>query len=94
MCPLPARRGRAIACTPTTLNPCSTASPLLLPTLLLTDAFAQGTDNEQADCVQQAGIWSLSVSNNFIGNRCDHCSVPVGVHSCLRLHNCSCHICL
>jgi hypothetical protein len=32
-------------------------------------AAVQGTDNEQADCVQQAGIWSLSVSNNFIGNR-------------------------
>ena len=32
----------------------------------------QGTDNEQADCVQQAGIWALSVSNNFIGNRCVH----------------------
>lgn len=29
----------------------------------------QGTDNEQADCAQQAGIWALSVSNNFIGNR-------------------------
>jgi len=33
-------------------------------------AVVQGTDNEQADCVQQAGIWALSVSNNFIGNRC------------------------
>lgn len=33
-------------------------------------AIVQGTDNEQADCVQQAGIWALSVSNNFIGNRC------------------------
>jgi len=28
-----------------------------------------GTDNEQADCVQQAGLWSLSTTNNFIGNR-------------------------
>ena len=28
-----------------------------------------GTDNSQADCIQQAGIWALSTSNNFIGNR-------------------------
>lgn len=44
---------------------------LMLPLLpvLLCLLLQQGTDNEQADCVQQAGIWALSVSNNFIGNR-------------------------
>jgi len=39
------------------------------PSTQLGGCRIQGTDNEQADCVQQAGIWALSVSNNFIGNR-------------------------
>jgi len=30
---------------------------------------APGTDNDQADDVQQSGIWVLSVTNSFIGNR-------------------------
>jgi hypothetical protein len=30
---------------------------------------APGTDNEQGDYIQQSGIWALSVSNDFIGNR-------------------------
>jgi len=29
----------------------------------------QGTDNEQADYVQQSGCWALSVTNNWVGNR-------------------------
>ena len=28
-----------------------------------------GTDNNQADDLQQSGIWALSVTNDFIGNR-------------------------
>ena len=28
-----------------------------------------GTDNNQADDLQQSGLWALSVSNDFIGNR-------------------------
>ena len=28
-----------------------------------------GTDNDQADDIQQSGLWALSVTNDFIGNR-------------------------
>ena len=31
---------------------------------------APGTDNQQADTIQQSGIWAISASNHFIGNRC------------------------
>ena len=33
------------------------------------NCHAPGTDNEQGDDIQQSGLWALSVTNNFIGNR-------------------------
>jgi hypothetical protein len=30
---------------------------------------APGTDNEQGDFIQQSGLWALSITNHFIGNR-------------------------
>ena len=39
------------------------------PSVQLGGCRVTGTDNEQADCAQQAGIWALSTSNNFVGNR-------------------------
>lgn len=30
---------------------------------------APGTNNEQSDNIQQSGLWALSVTNDFVGNR-------------------------
>jgi hypothetical protein len=39
------------------------------PSVILGGCRITGTDNAQSDCIQQAGIWALSATNNFIGNR-------------------------